>query len=331
MLRLLLLLLLLVRSDAHATDSPNLGIPTYARDDSAAAVAHRRLAVAAFEIPVFALTFRSPNVLQGNVAEDLVLLGSTLAGPLEEILGEFCHESFRIQTARLSQNEAPNTALPEMVLQLLAVDFDVTVVYQPRNPDEDQNRHLQTEWLDYYAQFVGVAKFVQPLDPADQPTDDYMQQLLGSWVHQYLVEDFTVLESMMRASEDPVLKNMEYLAVVEDPKRGVFPYTVAGTNNDNQGSSGDANHKLTRLLLSLLVVVATATMAAVFFLVRPHMATHRAKQLGAFPRQEDPAHRLSLAGRGGDDDIDPQALEESDRWLKQVRVVGRSCACTCVC
>jgi hypothetical protein len=178
---------------------------------------------------------------------------------------------------------------------------------------------------------VGVAKFVQPLDPADQPTDDYMQQLLGSWVHQYLVEDFTVLESMMRASEDPVLKNMEYLAVVEDPKRGVFPYTVAGTNNDNQGSSGDANHKLTRLLLSLLVVVATATMAAVFFLVRPHMATHRAKQLGAFPRQEDPAHRLSLAGRGGDDDIDPQALEESDRWLKQVRVVGRSCACTCVC
>lgn len=333
LLLLLLLLLAVVRSDARANSPSGVAIARAAGDNHAAAVAatttathERRLAVATFEIPVFSLAFRSFNVLEGNVAEDLALLGSTLAGPLEEILGEFCHESFRIQTARLSSQ---GTALPDMVRQLLSVDFDVEVCYQQRSAEEDQDRtrsrglqQQQSQWLDFNAQFKGVANFVQPTDPADQKSDDYMQQLLGSWLQQYLIEDFTVLESMMRASEDPVLKNMEGLAVVNGAQPAVFP--CHATANEESLTGGDSN-KLPQLLLSLLVVVATATMAAVFFLVRPHMASHRASKnnkLGAFPHHEDPAHRLSLAGRGGDDDvIDPQALEESDRWLKQASVV----------
>jgi len=49
-------------------------------------------------------------------------------GPLKEILGEFCHESFWIQTVHLSQGDSSSSsALPDMVCQLLAVDFDVAL------------------------------------------------------------------------------------------------------------------------------------------------------------------------------------------------------------
>lgn len=272
----------------------------------------RKLAVAEYSIPAFAVSFRSPNYLQGDAREDLALLGSTVAGPLRDVFREFVYESFRIQTARL----ANDPSLPEMVRQLTLVDFDVSVVHSESNNDENhQLRYLQEGWFEFYAEFIGAAHFIEPVNPADKPEDAYMEQLLGSWRKQYMVEDFSILQSMLRESEEPILQNHDYLEIIDDIQPGDFPFEsyTPGLGMENSQTTQTRSF-LERFLISLVAVVGAATLAAVLLLARPYVAKYNSNSFaphqGAFPT----ATGVSLPGR----EEDPTSLEESDRWLKQV-------------
>ena len=291
-------------------------------------IEQRRLATIQFSIPVFALTFRSPNVLQGDVRADLDLLGSTVAGPLHDIVTEFVFESYRIQMARLSQSGS----LPDIMRDLVMVDFEVTVVHAERNKEEDHSlrRNLSTGWFEFYAQFVGAAFFLEPLDPSSVPDAAEMEQMLGSWREQFMVEDFTILQKMLRETDDPILQNLDFLVVLNDANVDVFPDSFKKDNptpysdqekplgapypNDASSGGGSQGYKV---LMSLLVIVGTATLAAMLFLVRPYVVksrNHLGPQDGAFPSPP-----VSLPGRGEEEiPVDMNALEESDRWLQQV-------------
>jgi len=279
----------------------------------------RRLNAAQYTIPVFALTFRSPNILQGDVREDLALLGSTLKGPLKDVVLEFVFESFREGIARLSHD----VSIPPMIRLLKYVDFDVTVVHSERNKEEDHSlrRDMQSsEWFEFYAQFKGSAYFIEPSDPSTKPDDEYMDKLLGSWLEQYFVEDFAVLKQMLRSSEEPILQNLDFLVILTDVIPDVFPYEeetpglgAKAPNSSNSDSSADSSSKR---MITVLVVVGTATLGAMLLLARPMVTKHRVHpQDGSFPRLGDE----SLPGRGGEEiTVDTENMEESDLWLQQV-------------
>jgi len=284
-----------------------------------ATVQQRKLNSAQYTIPTFALTFRSPNILQGDVREDLALLGSTLKGPLKNAVTEFVFESFREGIARLGQD----ISIPQMIRLLRYVNFDVTVVHSERNKEEDHSlrRDLQLGWFEFYAQFKGSAYFNEPVDPSTKPDDEYMEKLLGSWLEQYFVEDFSDLRQMLRSSEEPILQNLDYLVVLTDVIPDVFPYDeetpglgAKAPNSSDANSSSDAAGKL---MIIVLVVVGTATLGAMLLLVRPMVAKNRVHpQEGAFPRLGDE----SLPGRGGEEiTVDTENMEESDLWLQQHR------------
>ena len=233
-------------------------------------------------------------------------------------MSEFVFESFREGVARLGED----VAIPEMIRKLKVVEFDVTVVHSERNKEEDHSlrRELQTGWFEFYAQFKGSAYFVEPVDPTTKPDEEYMDRLLGSWLEQYFVEDFSDLQQMLRSSDDPILQNLQYLVVLTDVIPDVFPYDkeTPGLGAKAPASSNTSPETGGKLMIIVLVVVGTATLGAMLLLVRPIVTKRRVHpQEGAFPRLGDE----SLPGRGGEEvTVDPENMEESDLWLQQVSV-----------
>lgn len=303
----------------------------------------RNNALAKFSIPIFAFSWSSPNLLQGDVREDLHLLGSTVAGPLSDIVEDFVYQSFRIQLARLATDES----VPEMVQTLRMVQFHTTVVYNERNKEEDhamlrQRRELQASstHLDFYAQFQGWAYFVQTSDPNDMPTAEYMSDTLGQWRESFMVEDYVILMEELHKSDDPVLKNLGNLVVINNVQPGDYPYapeTPVGAAVPAESSSHQNN--MNDLWLSFFVVLGAVTLVGALLLARPYVLK-RHRQLdahqGAFPHVGDDATAsVSLPGRGEGsegEEIDPVNMEESDLWLQQVSiglVVWGECVCCC--
>jgi hypothetical protein len=232
---------------------------------------------------------------------------------------EFVFQSYRIQNSRLAND--PN--LPEMVQRLTMVDFEVTVVHRlHKKEEENQFRRLQDDgWFEFYAQFVGSAYFVPSVNPDDNPDNEYMEKLLDSWRQQYMIEDFSILEDMLRDSEEPLLQNMNFLTILNDIETNNFPYAPDVPRVGMPNETPSVENKRDNLVIALVVIVGTLTIAAVLFLARPYVSRYKigttlAPHQGAFPRLED--HTVSLPGREEEIPVDPSALEESDLWLQQV-------------
>ena len=289
----------------------------------------RRLTIAEYAIPPFAMSFRSPNILQGDVREDLNLLGSTIAGPLRDVVTGFVFQAFQILAVR----NAKDPSIPQMIQSLTNVNFEVKVMHSERHKEEDHSlRHLQSSnWFEFYAEFVGAAYFIEPMDSSETPEKEFMEGLLGAWREQFMVEDYAVLRDLLRDSEEPILQNLDFLVILNDITPGMFPEygddnPSLGANIPNNNNNAENMTHGDKALISLMVVLGTATIVAFLFLARPYVVGRNSKfdpHQGAFPRVGDQAG-VSLPGRGEDEmPVDPAALEESDRWLKEVR--GHKC------
>lgn len=262
-----------------------------------------------YDIPPFGLIFRSPNNLAGDAAAAADLLASTMLSPLKLTAEEFLLESFDIQLARADET---GVRLPEMMRLLKSLDLNVTLQHEysetVRERDQQQ-RLLQQQgdnWIGFYAEFVGMVKFVAPADPANKLTEDYVYGVMDDWMNGAFDEDHQVFKDMLKESYVPAVANLQSLDILMDIVIGSNPFGLAapGQAQDNT----DVRNGGDKALIAIFVIVGTATLVAAALYMRP---TGKLSDTdGAFPIAE------TLPGRHGEA---MDVLEASDRYLSQHR------------
>lgn len=265
-----------------------------------------RPAVVAYDMPPFALSFRSDNILGGAVEIDGVLLESTLGEPLKLILTEFLLDVFSVQLAR----SASDPEIPSIVWQFLKLHLHVDVHYQVVDSNgEAKGRRLsssQADFLQFYAEFGGQALYREPTDPSTKPSSDLMLDLLGNWIDVGLSEDLSILKQRLLDSEQPLLQSHEFLSVETNVVAGSNPFTTPTQKN----KSFAAYEIVVLVLVGLLVVTG-------LFLFRPRSRSTELSDGSFFPsRPDDIKAEKTLPGRHGEA---MDAIKATDVYLSKHR------------
>lgn len=273
----------------------------------------------AYELPPFAVSFRSKNTLQGSDTQvDGVLLASTLGEPLKLTVTEFLTAVFREELADTTRAQAENDAVPDIVWQFLGLELQVRVHYkQVEEGGSRRLRSLQSSGasglLVFYAEFTGSAKYLAPVDSSKEPSADVMYELLGKWMDTGFSEDLAVLRQMLTGSEAVLLQSHQMLTVETRVIVGMNPFEKSSSS-----SNGGSKTFLTTLLVGGIVLTLVV---GLFTVQRDRMKSKGACVLeGSFPlpqpRKEELEMHKTLPGRYGDA---LEVIQASDDYLAKHR------------
>ena len=276
----------------------------------------------AYDVPPFALQFRSQNILHGSDDKmDGVLLASTLGEPLKLIVTEFLTAVFQEELAHTSTTTtADNSAVvPDIVWQFLGFELQVRVHYKQLNEGTGRLRKLLQSssnsdmmLLDFYAEFTGTAKYLAPVDSSKEPSADTMYELLGKWMKTGFTDDLDVLRQMLIDSEAEMLQSHQMLSVETNVVTGVNPFETTSS----RGNGGS------KTFLSILLVsgIILTVVIGLFTVQRDRMKTKRESVMESSFPQPHPEGELemneTLPGRYGDA---LEVIQASEEYLAKHR------------
>jgi len=324
---------------------------------------------AVYSIPPFSVTFVTLNTLSGDMQTDISLLESQVAKPLKQIVGQYVQESFALESAELSLKDMTthDKHIHQMLLDFVNVDFEVSLQHahapnaarrhvraldQTDGGDTDTNAFDDEDfYVMLYAEFDGLAFFVQPTEKKNFMPDSEMMGILGAWMNKY-TQDLTEITASFQASTVPLLSNVQSVNIDSN-------IDTKGDSNDDTTNAvvpEDSENKVVHAILTILVIIVCIALlamgVALFKYSYPYIcsdhsidATHKNNHSGRglpgvfnggvgggadndrpmSPHRSNgsdhsmPGNNDPLPGRRGDADEEGLMRQQSDQWLMKHR------------